>query len=61
MEDCFAMNNGGCGALKVNKCPKNCKFYKPAWKLRVERQKAYNRLMELGRLDLIDTYDVPKE
>jgi hypothetical protein len=61
MEDCFAMSNGGCGALKVNKCPKNCNFYKPAWKLRVERQKAYNRLMELGRLDLIDTYKLQAE
>jgi hypothetical protein len=60
MKDCFAYNNG-CSALKVNKCPENCKFYKTHQQLRIERQKAYNRLMELGRLDLIDTYDVPKE
>jgi len=58
MNDCFAMSNGGCGALKVNKCPKSCKFYKSHQQLRTERQKAYNRLMELGRLDLIDTYQV---
>jgi hypothetical protein len=61
MEDCFAMSNGGCGALKVNKCPKNCKFYKTHQQLRIERQKTYNRLMELGRLDLIDTYKVQAE
>ena len=57
---CFAYNNG-CNALRVTKCPKNCKFYKTHKQFKSERQKAYNRLMELGRLDLIDTYDVPKE
>ncbi len=60
MKDCFAYNNG-CGALNVTKCTKHCSFYKPAWKLRVERQKAYNRLMDMGRLDLIDTYKVQAE
>ena len=54
---CFAYNNG-CNALRVTKCPKNCKFYKTRKQLKSERQKAYNRLMELGRLDLIDTYQV---
>jgi len=61
MKDCFAYSDGGCGFLKVSKCSKNCKFYKPAWKLKIERQNAYNRLMELGRLDLIDTYKVQAE
>ena len=60
-EDCFAMSNGGCRALKVNKCPKNCKFYKSHQQLRIERQKALKRLMDMGRLDLIDTYDAPTE
>jgi len=61
MEDCFAMSNGGCSALKVNKCPANCKFYKPAWKLKIERQKAYNRLMDMGLLGYFEKYEIPKE
>ena len=59
-EDCFAYNNG-CSALRVTKCPKNCKFYKTHQQLKSERQKAYNRLESLGRLDLIDKYQVQPE
>lgn len=58
--DCFAYNNG-CSALRVTKCPKNCKFYKTHDQIKQERQKAHNRLMELGRLDLIDKYTVQVE
>ena len=61
MKDCFAFNGGGCGFLKVAKCSKRCNFYKTHQQLRIERQKAYNRLMDLGRLDLFERYDIPKE
>jgi hypothetical protein len=60
MEDCFAYANGGCGLLKSGKCP-GCKFYKTHQQLRLEKQKAYDRLMDLGRLDLIETYSVERE
>ena len=60
-KDCFANIDGGCSALTVTKCPEHCKFYKTHQQLRIERQKAYNRLMELGRLDLIDAYQVQAE
>ena len=61
-KDCFAMSNGGCGILTAQKCTgKPCKFYKTTTQLRVERQKSYNRLMEMGRLDLFDKYAIQKE
>jgi hypothetical protein len=62
MKDCFAMSNGGCGVLNSPKClNKPCKFYKTTTQLRVERRRSYNRLMEMGRLDLIDKYTVQAE
>lgn len=62
MKDCFANKDGGCSILKVSKCPdKPCKFYKTATQLQVERQKSYNYLMELGYLELLDKYTIPKE
>ena len=60
-KDCFAREGARCGILKVIRCNKPCSFYKTKEQLTAERQKAYNRLMELGRLDLIDTYQVQAE
>lgn len=61
-KDCFAYSNGGCGALNSTICQKKpCSFYKTHQRQRLEKRKAYDRLMDLGRIDLIDTYKVAKE
>jgi hypothetical protein len=61
-KNCFAREGGGCGVLKYSKCPdRPCKFHKTKTQLKSERQKSYDRIIDIGRLDLFDKYVVPKE
>lgn len=60
-KDCFANIDGGCSALTVTKCPEHCKFYKPTWKLRMDRRKSYARLQDMGLLGYFEKYEIPKE
>lgn len=57
--DCFANKDGVCVCLGDNDFHgKDCPFYKTPARNEADRQKSYERLVQLGRTDLIEMYKV---
>ena len=52
--DCFANKNGVCVCLGDNDFP----FFKPTAQCDADRQKSYERLVSIGRDDLVERYQV---
>ena len=57
--DCFANKDGVCVCLEDNDFHgKDCLFFKTTAQCDADRQKSYERLVSIGRDDLIERYQV---
>ena len=57
--DCFANKNGACVCLGDNDFHgKDCLFFKTTAQCDADRQKSYERLVSIGRDDLVERYQV---
>lgn len=60
--DCFANKGGRCIALNdTNFKERDCPFYKTEEEHRVSRRRSYERLLLLGRRDLLERNGEPWE